>query len=147
MQRLFKLFKDQIRKNIERDQSFENKVESIAQAVWPWRDRWLPILLVIVAALDFISTYLLLEFSDDKVIHEGGMLAGWALRLGGMRWLLLVDILAACVLISAAFAFRYLFSRLSFKGYSRAFYIVILLPYVLMTAAAVINNILLAFLA
>ena len=131
---------------MERDRAFDDKLGAIARLLWPWRDRWLSVLVLIIALLDFGSTYLLLEFSGNIFAYEGGLLAGWALRLGGMRWLLLVDIIAGGVLISAASAFRYLLSRRNLNGYARACFLVLQLPYVLITAAAIINNILLTFL-
>ena len=146
MQRLLRLVKHQIRKSIEKGRAFEDKLGSIARLLWPWRDRWLPVFVLVIAVLDFLSTYLLLEFSGNIFAYEGGLLAGWALRLGGMRWLLLVDILAAGILISVALALRYLFSKWGYSGYSRMFFIILQLPYLLMTAAAIINNILLTFL-
>ncbi len=143
MQGLVKLLKDRSRKSIERDKAYEERLKSIVWKVWPWRDRWLSVLVGVIALLDFGSTYLLLEFIGNVFAYEGGMLAGWALRLGGMRWLFLVDLLVAAVLVSTAFAIRYLFSKLGYIGYGRAFFIVLQLPYVLITAGAIINNILL----
>ena len=146
MGKLFTVVKNQIRKSLERDKAFEERLRVIARKVWPWKDRWLSLLLVIIALLDFGSTYLLLEFSGNVFASEGGLLARWALRLGGMRWLLLMDILAAGVLVSVALTLRYLFSRKGYTGYGRTFFIVLQLPYVLVTAAAIINNVLLTYL-
>lgn len=146
MQTLFKPVRHQIRKSIERSKVYDERLGPFAQKVWPWRDHWLSALVAVVMLLDFGSTYLLLEFVGNVFVYEGGMLAGWALRLGGMRGLLLVDLLAAAALISIAFALRYLFSKRRCTGYGRAFFIVLQLPYVLITGGAIINNILLTFL-
>jgi hypothetical protein len=64
-----------------------------------------------------------------------------------MRWLLLVDLLAAGTLVTLALVLRYLFSKRGYTGYSRAFFIAVQLPYVLAAAGAVGNNILLTILA
>jgi len=59
---------------------------------------------------------------------------------------LVVDALAVFGLITAAVALRLLVSRRGFKGYGRAVFVLLQLPYALVTSAVVINNVVLTFL-
>jgi hypothetical protein len=78
-------------------------------------------------------------------IVEKGPLAGWALRMGGFPFLLLVDVLAAVAMSAIAISTRYLYLRSGLSGYARAAFVVLLLPYVVTTAIAVVNNVRLGF--
>jgi len=92
--------------------------------------------------LDYISTYFALQNANT---YEDGPLAGWALRTGGFPLLFLVDITAAGTLSLVALGSRFLYGRSGFKGYGRAAFIVVLLPYVIRTLIVVVNNVVLGF--
>ena len=68
------------------------------------------------------------------------------MRSGGLGWLLVVDALAVFGLIAAAVALRLLVSGRGFKGCGRAVFVLLQLPYALVTSAVVINNVVLTFL-
>ena len=59
---------------------------------------------------------------------------------------MLVDALAVFGLIAAAVALRLLVSGRGFKGCGRAVFVLLQLPYALVTSAVVINNVVLTFL-
>ena len=93
-----------------------------------------------MAALDYLTTYALLELSDKPHVYESGILAHWALQAGGFKGLLLVDALAVGTLCLLAVAARFLYSRFSFHGFARAAYVAFLLPYTVATLLASANN-------
>ena len=142
----FRRIKDLVRKSIERDRAREQYVESASRSLWPWRESRLLGLVCCVAALDYASTYAVLELSGKTHVYEGGLLASWALRKGGFMGLLLVDIAAASVLLLTAITLRFLHSKFGFDGYGRTAFVLILVPYVVVTMAAIFNNVALTFL-
>lgn len=131
---------------LERDRRAEWRVEAASRAIWPWRERRLVDLVCALVVLDYITTYIVLEFSGKAGIGEGGLLAAWALRIGGMGWLFLVDLAAIVVLSLAAFAARHLCLRFGFKGFARAAFVVLLLPYAVAATAAAVNNVVITLL-
>ena len=145
MQRLFKRLKEMARKNRERERSIEPRLEAASRSLWPWQESRLLGLVCCVAALDYVSTYAFLELSGNTQLYEGGPLAAWALQKGGFMGLLLVDIAAASVLLLTAITLRSLHSKFGFKGYGRTAFVLILVPYVVVTMAAIFNNIALTF--
>jgi hypothetical protein len=145
MHRLRERLKEMAQKNRERERSIEPRFEAVSRHLWPWRESRLLALVGLLAVLDYVSTYAALELSGNTRVYEGGPLASWALQIGGFRGLLLVDIAAAGILLLAAVTIRSLHFKLGFKGYGRIAFVVILVPYVVATMAAVFNNVVLTF--
>ena len=145
VRQFFQRMKEIARKNRERERSIEPRFEAASRSLWPWAESRLLGLVCCVAALDYVSTYAVLELSGKTHVYEGGLLAAWALREGGFMGLLLFDIAAASVLVLTAITIRYLHSRFGFKGYGRTAFVFILVPYVVVTMAAIFNNVALTF--
>lgn len=137
--------KSRVRKAVERDRRVENSVQKISKFIWPWTERQLLFFVGTVAALDYLSTYAVLELSGKRYLNEGGALASWALEKGGFAWLFLVDLGAVLAISLAALALRFVFLKYGFKGFSRAFFVFLLVPYAIMAIVAVFNNLVLAF--
>ena len=78
-------------------------------------------------------------------VYEGGPLASWALQIGGFTSLFLVDMVAASALLLTAITVRFLYSRFGFKGYGRTAFVVVLVPYAVVTMAVIFNNVALTF--
>jgi len=146
MHRVFGLAKGMVRKSLERDRANERYVEVVSRSLWPWQESRLLVIVGCLAALDYVSTYAVLELSGNKYVCEGGPLANWALQMGGFTGLFLLDIAAVTTLLLAAVFIKYLHSKFGFKGFGRAAFVVFLVPYVVITTAAVYNNIALTFL-
>jgi hypothetical protein len=146
MRRVFTVAKDMARKSLERDRSREPYVEALSRSLWPWRESQLLLLVSLLLILDYISTYAALKLSGNNYVYEGGPLASWALKTGGFTGLLLTDLAAVTILLLAAVTIRFLYSRFGFKGLARTAFVVVLVPYVVITMAAIFNNILLTFL-
>lgn len=138
--------RERLRKSRERDRSLERHVETLSRKLWPWRLSLLVWVVVLLAVLDHASTYALLELSGNEHVYESGPLARWALRLGGFKVLLVVDIAAVGVLSFTAVLVRYLYSRYGFAGYGRAAFVLLLVPYTVIALAAIYNNLLLTLL-
>ena len=145
MRRLTQFIKKQIRKSIARDRAMEKQFEDASMSLWPWREAKLVWLVCVLVMLDFISTYAFLELSGNTRLAEEGTLAAWALDTGGFLFLLLIDILAVGTLIGLALAFRRVFNRQGFAGYARTAFVLMLLPYSVVTFAIIFNNIVLTF--
>ena len=146
MHRVFGLAKGVVRRSLERDRSSERYVEAVSRSLWPWPESKLLALVSFLVVLDYASTYAVLELSGKTCIYEGGPLASWALQVGGFTELFLVDVAAASVLLLAALTIRFLYSKFGFNGFGRTAFVVVLVPYVVVTMAAVFNNIVLTFL-
>ena len=114
-----------------------------SRAIWPWHHSWLVPLVALLAALDLISTYLLLEVSGKANVYESGLLASWALRRGGFNGLYIMDVVAVGLLCLVAAAARFFYDRRGLGGYARISYVAVLVPYAVATLAAVVNNFLL----
>ncbi len=125
------------------DRGLGRHAERLSRILWPWRERRLLFVAGALAALDFTSTFILLALSGRHGVYESGLVAGWALDRGGFVLLLLVDALAAAVLSLAAAAARRLYTRRGCPDYGRAAFVLVLLPYVLFAAFAVVNNLVL----
>jgi hypothetical protein len=104
---------------------------------------WLVAVVAILAGLDYLTTYVFLQLTGWGYVNEQGVLAGWALRTGGLPALLLVDAAGVLVLALVAVGVRSLYGRFGFKGFGRAAFVVVLLPYAVMAVAAVVNNLVL----
>ena len=146
MHRVFDLAKNMVRKSIERDRAKERYVEAASRSLWPWRESWLLAMVGLVAVLDYVSTYAVLELSGRADIYEAGPLASWALQMGGFSRLFWVDVGAAITLLLLAITVRVLYSKFGFKGFGRTAFVVVLVPYVVVTMAAIFNNVVLTFL-
>lgn len=135
-----------VRKSIERDRAREQYVEAASRFLWPWRESWLLAMVGLVAVLDYVSTYAVLELSGKVDIYEAGPLASWALQMGGFSRLFWVDMAAAITLLLVAIIIRGLHFKFGFKGFGRTAFVVVLVPYVVVTMAAIFNNVVLTFL-
>ncbi len=135
-----------MRKNLDRYQSSERYFETASRSLWPWRESWLIAFVLLLALLDYVSTYAFLELSGNTLVYEAGALASWALQLGGFKGLFWIDIIAVSGLLLLAIAIRFLYSRFGFKGFGRIAFVVVLLPYAVITMAVIFNNIVLTFL-
>ena len=142
MTAVVRLMKERVQKAVERDRRAEGRVEVLSRFLWPWHERHLVALVILLALLDYGTTCAALKLSD-KGYEEGGMLAGWALRVGGFGWLFLVDIGAIIGLSLLALAARSICFKFGFKGFGRATFVVLLVPYAVVALAAIINNIVL----
>jgi len=78
LHRVFGLAKSMVRKSLERDRSSERYVEAVSRSLWPWRESRLLVLVLLLAVLDYVSTYAALELSGRMDGYEGGPLASWA---------------------------------------------------------------------
>lgn len=103
-------------------------------------------MVALLAALDLISTYLLLEHSGKSYVYESGPLAAWALSQGGYNTLYIANALGVGGLCAVGVAVRRLYARLGLHGFARAAYVMTLVPYAVATIAAVTNNVVLAVL-
>ena len=143
---IFEIAKDRIKRSIERERLLEQYFEAASLRLWPWRDSLLVALVGLLATLDYISTYAFLELSGNRSLYEGGKLANWAIQKGGITLLLWTDVAAVSALILLAISLRLLQYRFGFRGYGRICFVVLLLPYAVITMAVVFNNIVLVFL-
>ena len=140
---MFRSAKAILSKSREIDKSLGRYAEALSRFLWPWRELWLLIVIGLLAAFDYASTYVLLEMSGKNNAYESGRLAIWALERGGFPFLFVVDIVAAGVVSLAAFTARYLYIKYGFRDYGRAAFVFLLAPYILITALAIVNNIIL----
>ena len=137
-----RLIKERLQKAVERDRRAESRVGALSRFLWPWQERRLIALVILLALLDYGTTCAALKLSD-KGYEEGGMLAGWALRVGGFGWLFLVDMGAVIGLSILALTARSVYFKFGYRGFGRAAFVVLLVPYALVAIAAIINNIVL----
>jgi hypothetical protein len=145
MSEVIAFVKYRCRKAVERDRRAEASIEAISRSLWRWRERRLALLVGVMALLDFATTSMALQLSGKTYVYEGGLLAGWALRVGGLGWLFLIDMAAVAALALTAFAARAFCLRFGFDGFGRAAFVALLVPYVVVAAAAVVNNLILTF--
>ena len=146
MNRAIAIARDRIRRSVERERALEKHFEAASIRLWPWRDSSLVALVALLAILDYLSTYAFLELSGNKLLYESGQLASWALRKGGVGLLFWVDMASVSALILLAVSLRSFQFRLGFRGYGRTCFVVLLLPYMVITLAVVFNNVVLVFL-
>ena len=127
--------------SVERSRAQEDRMKQISKAIWPWRMSWLFPLVALLAALDLISTYALLELSGKTDVYEGGLLARWALKAGGWNGLYIMNALAVGGLSIVAVSARFFYGRFGLQGFARTAYVSVLVPYAVAASAAVANNI------
>ncbi len=72
--------KERIHQSILRDRRREPVVERLSWRLWPWHEAWLVRCVALLPALDFLSTYVLLELANKRYVYESGPLASWALQ-------------------------------------------------------------------
>lgn len=133
-------------RNIGRGRAVEGFVARLSWIVWPWRLGWLVPLVALLAALDLISTYLLLEHSGKTYAYESGPLAAWALSEGGYNSLYIANALGVGFLCVVAIGVSRLYTWLGLSGFARAAYVVALVPYAVASFVAVTNNVVLTLL-
>ena len=134
-----------IRKGMVKEKAFDQKAYAVSRRLWPWQESRLLALVVALVILDFCSTYAFIELSGNTKVYESGLLARWALQMGGFTRLFLVDLIATSSLLLAAIAVRIIYSRWGFSGYGRVAFVILLVPYVVVTIAAIFNNVALTF--
>lgn len=145
MSKLRNKIRETIIKGVEKERAFDTQAYSISRRLWPWDENKLLFLVISLVVLDFCSTFAFLELSGNTSLYESGPIARWALEMGGFSRLFLIDLIAACVLMLLAFGARYIYHRKGFRGYGRTAFVIILIPYIVITIAAVFNNVALTF--
>jgi len=138
--------KDRLRKAKQRDRRAERYVEAASRFLWRWQESWLLALVGFVAILDYASTYAILAFSGKNYLNEAGSLASWALNKGGFVGLFLADLAAVFAISLVAITLRSILFRFGFKGFGRAAFVFLLVPYAVVAMVAVINNLMLTYL-
>jgi len=143
---VLQFIKDRMRKAVERDRRAERYMETTSRFLWRWREPWLLALVAFVALLDYASTYAVLALSGKSYLNEAGSLASWALEKGGFAGLFLADLAAVFAISLVAITLRFVLFRSGFRGFGRAAFVFLLVPYAVVAMVAVINNLLLAYL-
>jgi len=146
MLRFFKLLKDRLVKSFARDKSVEPRLEAFSRFIWPWPELRLVYIVCCLAVLDYVSTYAGLELSGKTHIYERGRIAGWALRIWGFKGLFLADLAIIGAILLVAFSARFFYTKIGFKGLGRTAFVVMLLPYAMITTGVVLSNIVIALL-
>jgi hypothetical protein len=134
--------KTSLKKANERDKKFERPVEKASRLIWPWPESKLLQFVGLMAVLDYVSTYIALEFSAGHQVYESGLMAKWALYTGGFSKLLFIDAAVIGGLVLLAVGVRYLYNRLGFPGFARAGFVFLFVPYAIIILPVVFNNIL-----
>ena len=129
--------------SLKRAQSIERHVATLSRFIWPWQDSWLLPLVALLAALDLVSTYTLLELSGKTHVYESGPPARWALQLGGFNGLYIMNAVAVGFLCVIATSARLFYTKFGLNGFARTAYVSVLVPYAIAAFAAVVNNFLL----
>jgi hypothetical protein len=142
---VLEFIKGRLRKAVERDRRAERYMEAASRFLWRWREPWLIAFVVFMALMDYASTYAVLGLSGKSYLNEAGSLARWALDKGGFAGLFLADLAAVFAISLVAIALRFILLRSGFKGFGRAAFVFLLLPYAIMSLVAVINNLVLAY--
>jgi magnesium-transporting ATPase (P-type) len=145
MQKMLESIKAGIKRANERDKKLERPIEKVSRTMWPWRESKLILFVGLLAVSDYISTFMALRLSANHQISELGLLAKWALSLGGFAQLFLVDATAIGLLILLAFGVRALYNQFGFPGFACAAFIFIFVPYAVIIVPVVINNVFLTF--
>ena len=121
----------------ERERFLKGRMRFVSRIIWPWNDS----LLVPLAALDLLSTYVLLELSGNVHVYESGLLASWALQRGGFNGLYIMNAAAVGMLCLIAVSARLFYGRFGLEGFARTAYVAVLVPYVLVAFAAVVGGV------
>jgi hypothetical protein len=143
---VLQFMKGRLRKAAERDRRAERYVETASRFLWRWREPWLLAFVYFVALLDYASTYAILALSEKSYLNEAGSLAGWALDKGGFAGLFLADLAAVFAISLVAITLRFVLFRFGFRGFGRAAFVFLLIPYAVVAMVAVINNLVLTYL-
>jgi hypothetical protein len=128
-------------KSRKADTGLDRHAGRLAAFVWPFPTRYLALSVSALAALDFLSTYVNMGILRNPNVVESGPVAAWALGIGGFGFLLAVDIASVGLVLGVALVARRFYFRSGLYGYGHAAFVVVLLPYVVRTAAVVISNI------
>lgn len=140
------LLRNRLASKMERERSLERPLEAVSKSLWPWSEAKLIRYVILIAALDYVSTYAFLKVSSNHNLVEGGPIAGWALQTGGFGRLFLVDAATVLSLIFLALGLRSFYTTKGFRGLGRTAFVVLLVPYFVATLLVVYNNVLLAIL-
>lgn len=143
---LLQFIKGRLKKAVERDRRAERYVEAVSKFLWRWREPWLLAFVAFMALMDYASTYAILALSGKSYLNEAGSLASWALEKGGFAGLFLADLLAVFAISLVAITLRFTLLRFGFRGFGRAAFVFLLVPYAVMAMVAVINNLVLTYL-
>ena len=141
LRRLQQIVTDNIRHSVRRDRKFEPSIERVSRYLWPWREAWLVRMAFLVAALDFLSTYALLDLSNKPDAYERGILASRALQIDGFRGLLIMNLVAVGTICLVAIGAKLVYSRFGYHGFARAGFVAAILPYTLAASLAAVNNV------
>ena len=141
MHRLQQTIKENIEQSVRRDRKFEPSLERVSRYLWPWGEAWLVRTAFLVAALDFLSTYVLLDLSNTPNAYERGILASRALQFDGFRGLLIMNLVSVSAICLVAIGARLLYSRFGYHGFARAGFVAAIFPYTLAASLAAVNNI------
>ncbi len=142
---LFYRMRVRFQKDVERERRLDSPLGAISRKLWPYPESKLLFYVIIVAILDYTSTFTALELSSNQV-YEAGLVAKWALKTGGFPGLFLVDIICIGTLICVAIGARHLYRRLSLNGFARAAFVLPIIPYFVITMGVVFNNVLVTLL-
>jgi len=145
MQKVLESMRASIKRATERDRKLERPIENVSRAIWPWRESKLILFVALLAAADYVSTFMALRLSANHQISELGLLANWALSLGGFAQLFLVDVTAIGLFILLALGVRALYYHFGFPGFARAAFIFVFVPYIVIIVPVIINNVFLTF--
>ena len=140
------LIKDRMRRSKEIERSWEQPFKKFSNILWPWSESKLVLFISLMAILDYISTYTVLELVGSNQVAEVGLIAKWALQTGGFLALFFVEMTVMVVLILLAMGARLLYSRWGFPGFGRTAFVFLLIPYAIIIMAVVYNNVLNALL-
>jgi hypothetical protein len=142
---VLQFMKSRLKKAKERDRHAERYVEATSRLLWRWREPWLLAFAVFMALMDYASTYAILALSGKSYFNEAGSLASWALEKGGFAGLFLADLAAISAISLTAITLRFILFRSGFRGFGRAAFVFLLVPYVVMAMVAVVNNLILTY--
>jgi len=137
--------RDYLRKDIDREQRLERFIVAFSTKLWPFRESTLVLYVIILSALDYLSTFIALELSGNSQIRESGLLAKWALEMGGFLGLFVMDVTAIGMLICLAIGAKALYRKRGFEGLGHAAFVFLLMPYFILIWGVIANNIIVSF--
>lgn len=123
----------------------ERLTSLLSRTIWPWPESRLPLMVVILIGIDFLSTVTFLRISGGR-FGEAGLLASWALQTGGYTGLFIMDLSAIGLLVIGATSIKRLYIRKGRSDLGRTAFVLLLAPYAVATVAVVCNNIIIIFL-
>jgi len=145
MLQLFACLKGRLAKSFARDKSVEPRFEAVSRFIWPWPEFRLAFFVGCLAVLDFVSTYAGLKISGNADVFERGLVANWALNEWGFKGLFLLDSAIIGGILLLAYGMRLFYTKIGFKGFGRTAFVVMLLPYLVMTTGVVFSNVIITF--